>query len=163
MAPIFLKAGGFSGFKENVAKAAGLLAHHRKDFIRGPDVRHRAAHLAIHLAALLIDHDGCAKRNILVLMAFAVQQTVFPYDLCARVTYDRDILMRNLIPDFPRMLLVIDADRNELSVHLIEIGLSLRELAQLFDAEGSPVSPIEVEHHFVAALGRESEGISLGI
>jgi hypothetical protein len=71
--------------------------------------------------------------------------------------------MRNFIPDFARVLLVIDADGNQLSLYLIEIGFSLRELAQLFDAERSPVSTIEVEHHFVAPLRREGEGISLGI
>jgi len=50
------------------------------------------------------------------------------------------------------MLLVIDADRNQLRIEFVEIGLSLRELAQLLDAERSPVSAIEIKHNFVSLL-----------
>lgn len=48
------------------------------------------------------------------------------------------------------MLLVIDADGDDLGINLVKVGLPLRELAQLLEAEGSPVPTIEVEHDFVA-------------
>jgi len=60
--------------------------------------------------------------------------------------------MRNLVPHLARVLLVIDADSNQLGIYFIEIGLSLRELAQLSDTEGSPVSAVEVKHNLVTFL-----------
>ena len=56
------------------------------------------------------------------------------------------------LPREKRMLLVIGADRNQLRIEFVEIGLSLRELAQLLDAERSPVSAIEIKHNFVSLL-----------
>jgi hypothetical protein len=60
--------------------------------------------------------------------------------------------MRCLFPDLPRMLLIIDTNGNQLSIYFVEVGFPLRELAQLLDAEGSPVSAIEVKHDLVASL-----------
>ena len=96
-------------------------------------------------------------------MAFAVQQAILADDLCARIAYNGRVMMRNLVPHFARMLLVIDADRNQLRIEFVEIGLSLRELAQLLDAERSPVSAIKEQHDFVTALGRKSKRLALGI
>jgi hypothetical protein len=128
------------------------LSQHSENLIGGANVGHRAAHFAVDLAALLVNHNGSAERNVLVFVAFAVQQPVLADNFGAGVTQNRNIVMRSLFPDLPRVLLVVDADGNQLSIYFVEIRLPLRELAQLFDTEGSPVSAIEVKHHLVTFL-----------
>ena len=96
-------------------------------------------------------------------MTFAVQQSVPADHFSTRVTQDGQIVVHHFVPYLAGMSRIIDADTDHLSAHLVKVGLSLCELAQLLGTPGSPVSAVEEEYDLVALLRRKSEGISLGI
>jgi hypothetical protein len=59
------------------------------------------------------------------------------------------------------MFLIVHADRYQPRICLFEFTGMLRELAQLADADRSPVATIENQHDARSAQASESEGLAI--
>ena len=90
-------------------------------------------------------------------MAFGMQQPILPNHIGAQIAQYHHLLVRDLLPYLAVVRFVVDANSYYFCVLSIKIGFPLRELAQLFHAEGSPVPAIKIQHDFVATLGGQIE------
>ena len=70
---------------------------------------------------------------------------------------NRKSLSGNLLPCLVRVLLAVDAKRNQPHIQLCQIVPMPRELAQFGHAVGSPISTIEEEQHPMPTLNGELE------
>src|SRR5262245_58972628 len=86
-----------------------------------------------------------------------MQQSILPNHIDAGIAEHSHVLVRDVLPDFPAMRFVINADRDHLCVLSVKVSLPLRELAQLIHAEGSPISTVEKQHNSTAMLCSEVE------
>ena len=124
----------------------------RENLVGCSDVGNRTAHLAKHFLAILIDDECSSKGDIFVLVSLRVEQTIFAYDGSAWVAKNCDVAMGRIFPNLARVILVVHADGHHPRILGVEVRFSLRELAQLLYAEGSPVAAIKVQNNFVPAL-----------
>ena len=81
-----------------------------------------------------------------------MEQPVFPNDLRIRVAEHCEVAVCDIVPHLAGMRQVVNADCDYMRILGVKIALPLRELAQLLDAERSPVSAIEIENNLVASL-----------
>jgi hypothetical protein len=77
------------------------------------------------------------------------------------IAQNGELSVHDVLPDFQRVLAVVNANSDQMCVERFELSYVPRELAQLACAVGSPVSAVEDQEHALAAQRREADGLTV--
>ena len=123
-------------------------------------VRHSFAHAPPAFHALFVDQQSGSNRYVGITFAVGVQQAELANDLRAGIAEHGELLLNGFLPNGVGMFHVIHADGNQVCVELVEGGFLPRELAQLDDAERSPIAAVEDDEDAMALVLGEVVGLT---
>jgi len=124
------------------------------------NVRDGFAHASPAFHALFVNQQRGSERKVGVPLASGVEQAIFADDLRSGIAQHGKLFLQGFVPYQVGVLDVIHADGNQVGVELIEVGLVPRELAQLNNAEWSPITTVKDDEDAVASLVGEMVGLS---
>ena len=87
-------------------------------------------------------------------------QAVVVNDFCSRVAENGKLSHGGFVESGAGAGLVVHTDAEDAGVELVEVGFMLRELAQFFHAEGSPIAAVKIEQNLGAAQTGEGNGVA---
>jgi len=110
------------------------------------NLEYGGGNLAPPFTAVFVDHKGRADGDIGVTFTMRVKQPILSNHLRPRIAKYDELVGGLLVPNQVGMFLIVHADRYQTRFRLFEFTGMLRELAQLADADRSPVAAIEHQH-----------------